>query len=153
FSEESKLAAKDKIALGADEASQTVSVKITGKGNYQSQPVYATYRVIRTATAPINLSKAKIVAKEKNAKGKDIAIGKQGYTGGEIKPEIRVLVKVKKDKKTVWQEVPAGFYDVKYINNVGKGKATVLVTGNGTDAAGSKAAKFSITTMSMGAFR
>ncbi|MBQ9438577.1 MAG: InlB B-repeat-containing protein [Lachnospiraceae bacterium] len=148
FSEEAKLAAKESISLGGDEASATITVRVTGKGNYRSEPVTASYRVLRAADA-VNLSKAKIVAKEKNAKGKDVAVGKQPYTGREIEPEIRVLAPAKDGKKTVWKEVSADLYNVTYINNVNKGTATILITGNGTDAAGSKTAKFTISAASL----
>ena len=94
------------------------------------------------------MSKAKIVAKEKNAKGKDVAVSKQEYNGQEITPEIRVLVKNGKN----WEELPEDAYEVSYLNNVNKGKAVILVNGNGAAYAGSKTAKFTITSMRMGLF-
>ena len=59
------------------------------------------------------------------------------------------MVKVNK----VWTDVDPALYDVSYINNVNKGTATILVSGNGTDTMGSKSAKFSITKMRMSLFR
>ena len=105
--------------------------------------------MVKPAAGKIDLSKAKIVAKAKNVKKKDVAVGKQEYTGYAIEPEIRVLVK----QGRTWAEVDASKYEISYINNVMKGKATILITGNGTDAVGSKTAKFIITTMRMNLFK
>ncbi|MCR5304648.1 MAG: hypothetical protein K6E33_08815 [Lachnospiraceae bacterium] len=80
------------------------------------------------------------MAYEKNAKGKDVAVGKQKYSGDSIEPSIRVMIKQGK----TWVDVDPANYSVTYINNVQKGKAVILVNGNGTETAGSKTAKFSI---------
>ncbi|MBR1770499.1 MAG: hypothetical protein IJ747_00545, partial [Lachnospiraceae bacterium] len=81
-----------------------------------------------------DLSKAKIV----DAKtGK--ALGKQEYTGEEIKPEIKVMIGA--------AEVPEDTYTFTYVNNVNKGKATIVITAvddNAGGYAGSKAQNFSI---------
>ncbi len=141
-----ELTAKDKITLGEDEASKAITVKVTGKGNYQAQEITTSYLIHKDGA--VNLTKAKIVAKDK-VKGKDVAVSKQEYTGNEVTPEIRVLVKNGKS----WDEVPSSAYTVNYINNVAKGNATILVTGNGKDAVGSKSSKFVIGAKNIGLFK
>ena len=146
-----ELTASDKLTIDGEETSKTVTVAVTGtaKGNYTGTAL-GYYEVTKPVADKINLSKAKIVAKAKNAKGKDVKVGKQEYTGEVIEPEIRVLVK--KDKKT-WIEVDPDTYEVSYINNVLKGKATILITGNGEETIGSRTAKFTITNMRMNLFK
>lgn len=46
-----------------------------------------------------------------------------------------------------WLEVSAE--DIHYLNNVEKGKATIVVTGNGTDTVGSKTVTFTIAAKSL----
>ena len=76
-------------------------------------------------------------------------VGKQEYTGEAIEPKIRVLVKQGK----TWIEVdPDKCEEPIYINNVLKGKATILITGNGEDTIGSRTASFTITNMNIGLF-
>ena len=104
---------------------------------------------MKASDSQYDLTKAKIVAKAQ-AKGKYVAVGKQGYTGKAVEPGIQVLAPVKEGKKTNWKEVPETEYTVSYINNIGKGKATILVTGSGEGTVGSKAANFTITAMSLG---
>ena len=81
-------------------------------------------------------------------KGKTTAVGKQEYTGEYVTPEIDVLVKQGK----TWVKTDPANYTVTYINNINKGKATILVTGKGTAAAGSKTAKFTIKAKNMSKF-
>ena len=91
---------------------------------------------------------SKIVAEKKDSRDRDVPVGRQDYTGYEIEPGIRVLIK----QGNLWKEVNTSYYSVSYINNLNKGKATILITGNGTDAAGSKTASFTISYMSMSLF-
>ena len=58
---------------------------------------------------------------------------------------------VKKGK--IWTEVPVTDYFVTYVNNVNKGKASVLITGDGNRAVGSAKASFAIGTKNLGWFR
>ena len=143
-----EISSKDKITLDGSAQSKVITVKIAGKGNYQEQEVSTSYRVVKTSTDVVNLSKAKIVAKAKDAKGKDVAVGTQEYSGEEIEPDIRVLVKTGK----TWTEVPSSSYTVSYLNNVNKGKAAILVTGNGTSIEGIKASSFKIGSKNLGLF-
>ena len=76
-------------------------------------------------------------------KGKDVSVAKQEYNGYAIEPEIRVMVRMNKK----WVDVDPADYTVSYINNVNKGTATILVSGNGNETIGSKTARFSINTM------
>ena len=143
-----ELTAKDKLELTGEETEKTITIAVTAKNNYTGT-AFGTYEVKKPAEGQINLSKAKIVAKAKNSKGKDAKVGKQEYTGEVIEPEIRVLVKQGK----TWTEVDESKYEISYINNVMKGKATILITGDGTDAVGSKTASFTITNMRMNLFK
>ena len=119
------------------EVGGTVYVKIVGKGNYAAKDagdfISTVYKVVNVDKTK-DLSKAKIV----DAKtGK--ALGKQEYTGEEIKPVIKVMIGA--------ADVPADAYDVTYVNNVNKGKATIVITakeGNAAGYAGSKAQNFTI---------
>jgi hypothetical protein len=146
---ETKLSNKSKIALDDSTKQKAITVKVTGRGNYKAEEVAATYLVRKADDSIINLSKAKIVALEKNSKGKDEAVGKQEYTGKAIKPEVRVLVK---DGKS-YKEVPEGSYTVRYVNNTNPGKATIIVTGNGESAVGSAKTTFKIGTKNLGLFK
>lgn len=93
-------------------------------------------------------AKAKIVAKDKSSKGKDVAVGRQEYTSKAIEPAIRVLIKQGK----AWTEVDPTYYSISYINNLNKGKAVIVLNGNGSNAIGSKKSNFTITNMSISQF-
>jgi hypothetical protein len=120
-------------------------VKITGKlnGNYAGDTTqYATtsYQVW-SAADKVDLSKARITFK--NGENK---LTKAEYTGNEVEPTVVVEVKNGKKWETVPQTVEGSAelnYTVEYVNNVNKGKATVVVTGTGKYV-GSKTATFSI---------
>lgn len=149
FDGEKEITSKTKVSLDSDVQSKKITVKITGKGNYQTQEITTTYQILKASATTIDLSKAKIVANAKNAKGKDVAVGKQEYSGAEIKPDIRVLFKIGK----TWTEVPASTYSVTYINNIRKGTATIIITGDGTNSVGSLTTKFTIGSKSLGLFQ
>ena len=70
------------------------------------------------------------------------------YLGNAIRPQIRVLVQQGK----TWTVVPAGNYSVSYINNVNRGKATIIVNGDGVNSYGSKKVNFTIGTKNLGLF-
>ncbi|MCR4923883.1 MAG: hypothetical protein K5931_07760, partial [Lachnospiraceae bacterium] len=137
------LSNKNKLILSDDESVKEITVKIKGKGNYQgdeSNEIVTTYNVVRRSSELIDLTKAKIVAKEKNLKGKDIAVGRCAYTGSYIEPEIRVMYKEGKE----WKDIPEEYYEVSYINNLNKGRATILVNGDSINTMGSRKAGFNI---------
>ncbi|WP_022777185.1 leucine-rich repeat protein [Butyrivibrio sp. AE3009] len=132
----SLVTAKNKVKL--DEVnSKEIKVTIQGTGNYTGS-VSKTYKVVK-ALNNIDLSKAKIVAKAKKGK-KDVAVGNQQYTGQEIQPRIRVLVK----SGNSWIKVSPEYYTVTYVNNINPGKATILITGDCKNAVGGKTAEFKI---------
>ena len=139
FDGSTPLTSKSKLTLEEGAASKEITVKVRGKGNYLGDEITTTYRVIRMENGMYNLSKAKIVAADQ-VKGKDVSVGKQVYTGAEVKPDIRVLIKNGKN----WTEVGSDSYSVEYVNNVNIGSATILVKGDGIAAVGSKSCKFSI---------
>ncbi|WP_051545536.1 leucine-rich repeat protein [Butyrivibrio sp. MC2021] len=149
YDDETKLSKKSKIEFDDATRQKEIIVKVSGRGNYKAEEVIATYFVRKADDSIVNLSEAKIVALEKNSKGKDVAVGKQEYTGKEIKPEIRVLVK---DGKS-FIEVPEGSYTVRYVNNTKRGKATIIVSGNGEKAVGSVKTTFKIGTKNLGLFK
>ena len=139
-----ELAAKDKITLGDGETERVITIKATGRNNYKEEESAAfTYRVMKVSGNMINLSKAKIVGRDTTK-----AVKKQEYTGSAVTPEIDVLIKQGKE----WVKVDPADYTVTYINNINKGKAVILVSGKGTNAAGSKTAKFTIKAKSMSKF-
>lgn len=142
-----ELTSKDTLEFAEGEESKIITIAATGKGNY-TKTALGTYEVVKAKAETIDLTKAKIVAKDK-VNGKDVKVAKQEYTGYAIEPEIRVIVKVNK----VWTDVDPSLYDISYINNVNKGSAVILVNGNGTETAGSKNVKFSIINMNMNLFK
>ncbi|MBQ8945470.1 MAG: InlB B-repeat-containing protein [Lachnospiraceae bacterium] len=144
-----ELTSKDKISIDGTDTSKTITVVVTAKDINYTGTATGTYEIVKPATGTIDISKAKIVAKAKSTKGKDVMVGKQEYNGMPVEPEIRVLVKSGK----TWTEVDSNLYDVTYVNNVNKGKATILVSGNGDTCIGSRTARFTITSMRMSLFK
>jgi hypothetical protein len=130
----------NKVTLGADETSKTVWVKIVGKGNYRvdNAELYATasYKVYsNSGEGVIDLSKAVITF----ADGKTTT--KAEYTGKKVEP----TVVVKDGKGSDAKEISAASYEVVYVNNVNKGKATVVIKpAENSKCVGSKTATFSI---------
>ena len=126
------------IMLDKDQTESTVYVKIVGKGNYAgAQGSYATaeYKVVRNAAA-LDLSKAKITVVDVSGS----KLSKVEYTGDVLEPSVKVEVKAGKSYVTV----DPSLYKVSYANNVNKGKATVIINGNGTDTVGNKTTSFKI---------
>ena len=129
----------------------TVWVKIVGKGNYKPADetanntcyAIASYKVRSLASSDsFDLSKAKVTFQDKNGN----TVNKVSYTGTPITGEnIGVVVTYKIGKDTVTLN-EGEHYTVEFINNVNKGKATVVITGKDdqTKYVGSKVASFSI---------
>lgn len=122
-----------------DSDRQTVYVKIEGKGNYTGI-LTAEYNVYRLTEDVINLAKAKVSF---------VGGNKAEYTGKGARPEIEVMYKSGKDWKKVDANDIGTYVRVTYINNVNKGKATVMINGSGGKYVGSKTAVFSITPKSI----
>ena len=128
---------KNKVAAG-----DTVYVRIEAKrnGNYKTDnPIIKTYKVLEA----VDLSKSKITFLD-TATG--VATKKTEYTGNPITDrEIKVMVNgksVDEDEDIV----------VTYVNNINKGKATVIITGTGETGCkyiGSKTATFNIVAYSL----
>lgn len=116
-----------------DKEKQTVYVKIEGRGNFGGT-LTAEYNVYKLTGEVIDLSKAKV-----NIVGGD----KKEYTGESVEPEIEVLYKAGREWKKVDANDIGTYVKVTYINNVNKGKATVMINGSG-GYAGSKTAAFNI---------
>ncbi len=133
-----ELSTKEKFALSGD--SETITMVVSGKtGGNLTGSVIGSYKVVRPASTALDLSKAKITVKDK----------KVAYTGSAQSVSIQVQVK----QYGMWVTVPAEAYNVTYINNVAKGKATILVSGGSyedekdktiTTTVGSKTATFNI---------
>ncbi len=133
-----------KITLGADEDVKLIRMELTGKGNFKNDTV-SKYYYVRKKAGVIDLSKAKIAAKG-NKKRKPV--GTKTYTGAPITPEIDVYVKSGRK----WALVNPSAYTVTYINNENVGKGTILITGRGSSAVGSKSAKFTISKRNLKGF-
>lgn len=119
--------------------SQTVYVKIEGKGNYEGV-LTAEYNVYKLAEGDIDLARAKITI---------VGGNKQVYTGEGVMPDIEILYKSGTEWKKVDPNDIGTYVKVTYINHVNKGKATVMVNGTGGKYAGSKTAIFTIVAKSM----
>lgn len=118
---------------------QTVYVKIEGKGNYEGT-LTAEYNVYKLTEDSIDLAKAKVTI---------VGGNKAVYTGEGIRPDIEIKYKADGVWKTVDADDIGTYVAVTYINNVNKGKATVMINGSGGRYVGSKTVTFSIVSKSM----
>lgn len=114
-----------------------VDVVVTGKGNYSDETSATTRYCIIQVPAEQDLSKAKVVIRQKK-NGKKVS--SFVYTGGEITidaddPDYEFYVTVGKGKDIVELKQNVDF-TVSYVNNVHKGKATVILTGMGDQGTG-----------------
>ena len=127
----------NKIKFDANEEVHEITVKITGKGNYLGETLETGYTVkkLKAQMTAVDLTKAKIYAK-----GTKKAVSNQLYTGEGLEPEIDVYVKIGK----TWTKVDESLYTVTYVNNIERGKARILVNGDGEGAIGSKTGTFKI---------
>ncbi len=122
----------------------SVDIVIKGKGNYESAEIKVPdcYSVRKVGTGIYDLSQAKITMKGNIKK----AIPAQEYTGSGVEPSIDLWIKVDGVWKTASEiGLTAGSdYTVSYVNNVARGKGTVVVRSLSVRTAGSKSAKFTI---------
>lgn len=143
---DSLMSSSNKVTLADDAPSATVYVKIIGKGNYApaegDATAYATtsYEVCRVEAAN-DLSKAKVTFVD--AQGSKLT--KVPYTGDELEPLVKVEMKV----SGKWVTLETDQYEVTYVNNVNKGRATAVITGSGKDYASGKTANFNIVAQSI----
>ncbi|MDE6016812.1 MAG: hypothetical protein K2H41_14180, partial [Acetatifactor sp.] len=144
---------KNKVTLGEGETSKTVYVEITGKKNY-SGTVMTSFDVVSTAEKT-DISKAKITVKDSAGKKQS----KVEYTGEAVYPysiEIKVgkatPILLKYDADTASWVTSDGSatqdFDILVVNNIEKGKATIIVTGDGANV-GSKTATFSVVSQNL----
>ena len=141
---------QNKVTLAEGADSVTVYVKIIGKGNYapaDNNTFASTEFKVWSASGKKDLSKARVTFYDKKLYDKDgkltdaKKVTKLEYTGRKVKPG-DVVVEIKDGKK--WQVVPSDQYDLTYVNNVNKGKATVVINAKGKDYVGGKTASYSI---------
>lgn len=129
--------------LDLSKVSSTVTVRIRGKGNYAGAgEIRTSYEVRPVEEGKIDLSKAKVTVVEEDSNQKLKSVQ---YDGTVKKP--RLLIQVKEGKS--YRELTQGEYAalapyITYVNNVNKGKATVVVNGDGVLFTGSKSVAFSI---------
>ena len=114
-----------------------VRVQVTGKGNYTEGTAEGSYYIMLPPAGSADLSKAKIAVKDDE---KMSPLPNQSYTGKAVRPAIDVYVK----QDGSWTKVDDKTYSVGYLNNKNKGKATLIVTGDGKASYGSKTQKFTI---------
>ncbi|MCM1113635.1 MAG: GDSL-type esterase/lipase family protein [Muribaculum sp.] len=141
---ESRTEMKGKIELGEGEDSKTVYVAVTGKKNYTGT-VETQYEVKKhEAGKTTDISKATITLKDQDGNKQS----KMEYTGEAVYPG-QIAIKVNKDTaEVVLTPDASGSWDndnfaVEFVNNIEKGKATVIITGKG-DYVGSKTATFNV---------
>ena len=135
-----EITSKNPIKLKDDETIRTIYVELRGKGNFITNdcgPV-ASYKVMRKASAgAIDLSKVKVTILDEN----NVKRTKFEYMGGqEITPTILVEYKAGREYK----ELDSDLYTINYSNNVCRGKATIVINGNGVETIGSKTVTFNI---------
>lgn len=133
------------ISLGEGEERKDIYVKVRGKGMYANadESVYATgrFKVVSPYVGQANISKAKIVLVDDEGN----ALKSVAYSGTEVTPAVRVEYNDGKKVKIV----DPSQYTVTYLNNVNKGKATILINGNGYHVIGGTATTFTIGSLSL----
>ena len=146
YTDENMTAVMGKIT----EADTEVYVKIEGKdkSNYKGMLLTASYKVQKKPETAIDLSKAKVTV---YTDWSDSATknNKLEYTGKEIEPGVMIEIKqgnVTLSPKNVKQLMDEEKLTITYTNNIHKGKATMIINGDGETYVGSKTATFSITT-------
>lgn len=129
--------------LDLDQVSGTVTVRIRGKGNYAGEgEIRISYEVRPQGQGQTDLSKAKVTVVEDNSANKLKSVQ---YDGTVKKPRLSIQVK----DGSSYRELNRKEYEtlaphITYVNNVNKGKATVIVNGDGVLFTGSKSASFTI---------
>lgn len=126
---------KNKLDLSKTDG--TVTVQIQGKGNY-SGTIEASYKVCKPDNI-YNLAKAKVTVVDKNGnKLKNVQ-----FDGNAQTVSLKIEVKDGKAYRQLTEE-ELNTLDIIYVNNVCKGKATVIINGNGKSFVGGKVVTFNI---------
>ena len=142
-----ELTAKDKLTESdLKDGVLSVDVIVKGNGNYDAETTATGTYLIQKTSDPHDLSKAKVIIRNKNT-GKKISAF--AYTGSEIKigDPYEIYVTIGKEKRELKEGTD---FRVTYVNNVNKGKATIILNGLGEDSTqdtkyyGSKTATFTI---------
>lgn len=146
YTDENMTAVMGKIT----EADTDVYVKIEGKdkSNYKGMLLTASYKVQKKPETAIDLSKAKVTVYT-DWSDSATKTNKFEYTGKEIEPSVMIEIKqgnVTLSPKNVKQLMDEEKLTITYTNNIHKGKATMIINGDGEIYVGSKTATFSITT-------
>jgi hypothetical protein len=137
---------KNRITVGDNETSATVYVKITGKGNYAGTELTGEYRVTKASEDSINISNARVTIVDQYGN----KTAKLSYTGKEVTPSLKVEVKSGKSYRTLTEEEISSALDIRYVNNINKGKATVVINAKADSGyIGSRTASFNIVTKSI----
>jgi hypothetical protein len=165
--EYTEITSKNKLTLSEADTVAVIQARITAKGNY-SGTIIKEYKVCRQVTNEVyDLSKARITiygagynpANKSNKKLSGIPFNGYPRKVSDIDPETgaaygKIVVDYKIGKTFVVLEEGVD-YEVKYLNNINKGKAVIVI--NGTNKpnddqiafAGSKRTAFSITASSL----
>lgn len=145
-----EMGGKNKITLSNDEPYKNVYMEIIGKerGNYQGTRLTDSYKVYKKAGNAIDLSKAKVTVYT-DWSDSAVKTNKLEYTGKEVEPGAMIEIKqgnIKLLPKDIKQLEKEGKLTIRYTNNIHKGKAAMVINGDGDTYVGSKAVAFSITT-------
>lgn len=145
-----EMGSKNKITLSNDEPYKNVYMEIIGKekGNYQGTRLTDSYKVYKKAENAIDLSKAKVTVYT-DWSDSGVKTNKLEYTGKEVEPGAMIEIKqgnIKLLPKDIKQLEKEGKLTIRYTNNIHKGKAAMVINGDGDTYVGSKAVAFSITT-------
>ena len=116
---------------------KTITVAATGKGRFDSTVSECSFLVRALPENAFDLTSAKILGQSTNKTLKTV-----NYTGKKVEPAIDVMAKKKGSQ--AYEIVPPAYYSVKYYNNVKRGKAKLVITGDNEKAFGSKAGQFTI---------
>ncbi len=141
---------KPKVTFGSNN-SVTVYVKIKAKANSNNYEVAEAGKEItgsytvwkKGSNNDKDLSKAKVTFHNQED-CKDKKVTKFEYNGGAVKP-VGINVNIGKDAANLYSKGTDSKVTVTYVNNVNKGKATVIIKpAEGSDLIGSKVVTFSI---------
>lgn len=137
LSDGSVMAGGNKLDL--EKVSGDVKVLITGKGNYRGT-VETSYQVGK-ADGLWDLSKARITVVDENGR----KIKNVMFDGNEQKVRLKIELKAGKGYQEITEEEYTALAGhITYVNHVYKGKATIVVNGDGKVFTGGKAAAFHI---------
>ncbi len=150
---EKEVSSRNKIILSDKDAYKTVYMKITGKdrGNYQGTELTASYKVCqRTLGDFYDLSKARLIVYT-NWSDSALRTNRIEHTGSAVEPGVAIEfrqdgAKIDLTPTEVKQLIDSGKLTIQYVNNVNRGRATIVVNGDGATYVGGKKVTFNIIT-------